>query len=122
MKRPYKAFIGIELSIDYAHSLKRRDKCESKHGHTAKVIVEIEGKVVKGDTFEGNVVMDFEDLKAVCRSVLDELDHRDLNELFEFPTTENIAKWIFDRLKSKLPLRAVTVYEGEGKWATVRRY
>jgi len=116
-----KAKIGVELTIDFAHSLKMHDRCEPKHGHTAKVIVEIEGEVRGGKTFEDNVVMDFDKLRAICERILKELDHRDLDDVFSFPTAENIAKWIFDKLKDRVPLRSITVFEGEGKWCTVLR-
>jgi 6-pyruvoyltetrahydropterin/6-carboxytetrahydropterin synthase len=111
--------IGMEFQIDYAHSLRGHKKCEPKHGHTSKVLIEIEGEVKGGRLYEENVVMDFDEMRSICKRVLDELDHRDLNEIFEFPTAENVSKWIYEKLKEKLPVCKVTVFEGEGKWCTV---
>lgn len=115
--------VGMEFWIDYAHSIEGHEKCEAKHGHTARVVIEVEGNVKGGQLYRDNVVMDFDELRRICRKVLDELDHRDLNQIFDFPTTENIARYIFEKLKKRLPaeLARVTVYEGEGKWATVER-
>ena len=61
-------------------------------------------------------------MKAELNSVLDELDHRYLNELEIFakknPTAENLAQIIFEKLsaseiflKSKAKLKAIRVYE-----------
>jgi len=46
-------------------------------------------------------VMDFADLKSACRPIHDQLDHRYLNEIdgLENPTSEHIARWIWQRLK-----------------------
>jgi len=51
-------------------------------------------------------VMDFADLKNASRAVTEQLDHRRLNEVegLENPTSENIARWIWRRLKPDLPL------------------
>lgn len=49
--------------------------------------------------------MDFADVKAACSPVYEALDHRYLNEIegLENPTSENIALWIWARLKLALP-------------------
>jgi 6-pyruvoyltetrahydropterin/6-carboxytetrahydropterin synthase len=59
-------------------------------------------------------VMDFADLKAACRPIHDQLDHRYLNEIdgLENPTSEHIARWIWHRLKPVVAgLSAVAVRE-----------
>lgn len=59
-------------------------------------------------------VMDFADISALYRPIHDTLDHTYLNEVpgLENPTSENIAKWIWQRLKPSLPgLRSVIVRE-----------
>ena len=50
--------------------------------------------------------MDFGDLKDYFKPVYDQLDHHYLNEIdgLENPTSENIARWIWARLKPTLPL------------------
>jgi len=111
--------LGMEFWIDYAHSLKGHPKCEAMHGHTAKILIDIEGVVKGGKTYQENVIVDFDDMKIVCKEVLERLDHKDLDELFEFPTSENITKWIFDELSKRLPVCKVTFYEGKGKWCMI---
>ena len=55
--------------------------------------------------------MDFGEIKTAFAPLLDQLDHRYLNEVdgLENPTSENVARWIWDRLATSLPLSAVTV-------------
>jgi 6-pyruvoyltetrahydropterin/6-carboxytetrahydropterin synthase len=58
--------------------------------------------------------MDFGEIKKVCMPVIEELDHRLLNEIpgLENPTSENLAVWIWDRIKPELPeLKVVEVWE-----------
>ena len=51
-------------------------------------------------------VMDYADIKSVCDPVIEELDHSYLNELPELnnPTSENIARWLWDAIKPKLAI------------------
>ena len=50
--------------------------------------------------------MDFGELKATFKPLYEQLDHRYLNDIsgLENPTSENIAKWIWNRLKPDVPL------------------
>lgn len=49
--------------------------------------------------------MDFADVKQAFEPLHDQLDHRYLNEVegLENPTSENLAVWIWQRLKPALP-------------------
>jgi 6-pyruvoyltetrahydropterin/6-carboxytetrahydropterin synthase len=70
-------------------------------------------------------VQDFGDLKCGFKLLENALDHRYLNEVagLENPTSEVLAKWIWDRLSGNLPLLAAVavretctsgcVYRGE---------
>lgn len=113
--------LGMEFWVDYSHLLKGHPKCGVPHGHTAKVIVEIEGDVSGGSSYKDNMLIDFHDMKETCWSVLEKLDHQDLNQIFEYPTAENITQWIFGKLDEKLQLSKVTFFEGEGKWCSVEK-
>jgi len=113
--------LGMEFWIDYAHSLKGHSKCEPIHGHTAKILVEIEGELKGGITYQENMIMDFDDMKVICKEILEKLNHKNLNELFEFPTSENITIWIFEELSKRLPVCKVKFYEGKGKWCTIEK-
>lgn len=116
-----KTRVGVEFWVDYAHSLMGHAKCSVRHGHTGQVIVEVEGEVKGGKSFEENVVMDFGELKRICEETLRQIDHKDLDEVFEYPTTENITHWLFNQLSKKLPVVRITFFEGKGKWCTVEK-
>lgn len=116
-----KTRLGMDFHIDYAHKLQGHPKCGREHGHTARIQIEIEGVVKGGNTYKENMIVDFADMEKICKDLLDTLDHRNLNELFEFPTSENIAKWIFEELAKKLAVNRVTFFEGEGKWCVVEK-
>ena len=55
---------------------------------------------------ESGWVMDFADVKAACQPVYKALDHRYLNDIagLENPTSEHIARWIWQKLQPVLPL------------------
>lgn len=85
-------------------------KCARLHGHSFRVEVHVSGPV--GD--QSGWVMDFADIKAATDPVRAELDHRYLNEIpgLENPTSENVARYIWKRLKPSLPqLSKLVVHE-----------
>ena len=75
-------------------------KCARLHGHSFRVEVEVEGTV---DERPGWVV-DYADIAAAVKPVLERLDHHYLNEVegLENPTSENLAIWIWERLAPRL--------------------
>lgn len=77
-------------------------KCRRLHGHSFRVELTVKGPL---DPAMG-WVMDYADLKDAFKPLWEQLDHRYLNEIpgLENPTSEHIARWIFDRLKPTLPL------------------
>lgn len=107
-----------------AHRLRYlHGKCEELHGHNWKVEV----SVVSNQLNQEGVVIDFVLLKQKVEKILKVLDHTYLNDLPYFsgkePSSENIAKYIFDRLKGELKghhakLRGVTAWESETSCAT----
>ena len=85
-------------------------KCARLHGHSFLVRLTISGDV---DPKTG-WLMDFDDIKNAFAPLLDQLDHYYLNAVpgLENPTSEILAKWIWDRLKPNLPeLAAVEIRE-----------
>jgi 6-pyruvoyltetrahydropterin/6-carboxytetrahydropterin synthase len=93
-------------------------KCEGLHGHNWK----IEVRVASRRLGRGGLVIDFGILKQKLESVISTLDHTYLNDLPHFskrePSSENIAKYIFDALKKELRgkavvLKRVTAWESE---------
>lgn len=104
--------------FDAAHHLPDyKGKCERLHGHTYKLEV-----VLKGEVGRKGMLMDFTELKEIVNSsILELLDHSNLNDLFENPTAENIASWILNELKKKIPIYSVKLWEGQGKWVEACR-
>ena len=106
--------LGMEFYVDYAHRLPGHPKCGVPHGHTAKVVIELYGEIGKD-----GMILDFKDMEDKCWSVLSKIDHHDLNSMFERPTSEAIAGWIFEELRESLPVTRVQFHEGQGKWCVV---
>ncbi len=94
-----------EFKFDSAHflpNLPEDHKCRRMHGHTFRVRIYVEGPL----TVPEGWVLDFGDLKAIYKPLEDKLDHRLLNDIpgLENPTSEVLAKWIWDKLMPNLPL------------------
>ncbi|MDP6413845.1 MAG: 6-carboxytetrahydropterin synthase QueD [Gammaproteobacteria bacterium] len=94
-----------EFSFEAAHRLPNvpaEHKCARLHGHSFAVRISVQGPV--GET--SGWVMDFADISTAFKPIRKELDHYYLNEIdgLENPTSENIARWIWTRLKASLPL------------------
>ena len=101
-----------EFTFEAAHRLPNvpaGHKCARLHGHSYRVEVHVRGPV----DAELGWVMDFGDLKAAFARLHERLDHHYLNEVagLENPTSENLARWIWDRLSPDLPLSVVVVRE-----------
>ena len=82
--------------------LPKSHKCRRLHGHSFKVEIAVVGEC---DAKLG-WVMDYADISEAFKPVWQRLDHFYLNEVqgLENPTSENIAAWIWNKLKPKLPL------------------
>ena len=112
--------IKVKANFSSAHNLRNyRGKCEHLHGHNW--IVEAVFAYEKLDS--DGMAMDFKDAKAVLKGAVEEMDHSYLNELEYFksenPTSENIAKLLYDQIKKKAPaVRSISVWENESSCAT----
>lgn len=101
------------FTLESAHWLPKvpeGHKCRRLHGHSFRIEVRVSGDIGA----DSGWVMDFADIKAAFQPLLDQLDHRCLNDIegLENPTSENLARWIWDRLRPSLPLLSeVMVYE-----------
>ena len=102
-----------EFTFESAHRLPNvpdGHKCARLHGHSYRVTVHVAGEVGP----ESGWVMDFGAVKAAFKPLEERLDHHYLNDIegLENPTSEILARWIWDRLKPSLPsLAAITVRE-----------
>lgn len=116
--------LEVEDFFSSAHNLRDYEgKCENLHGHNWKVRVYVSGEKLDNS----GMLLDFKILKRELRRIIDYLDHRYLNEVEPFdrinPSSENIAKFIFEKLQEALSqynvaVERVTVYESEGTGAS----
>jgi 6-pyruvoyltetrahydropterin/6-carboxytetrahydropterin synthase len=112
------------FQFEAAHLLPRlpeTHKCRRLHGHSFQAEIVVAGEC---DPHLGWLI-DYADLSEAFRPLWEQLDHRYLNEIpgLENPTSEEIARWIWERLKPRLPLlvevavaetcTARAVYRGE---------
>ena len=101
------------FTLESAHRLPNvppGHKCARLHGHSFRVEIHVSGPV---DPHLG-WVMDFADVKAAFEPLFQQLDHHYLNDVpgLENPTSENLARWIWQELKTSLPLlECVVVHE-----------
>ncbi|RAO15016.1 6-carboxytetrahydropterin synthase QueD [Micromonospora noduli] len=101
-----------EFTFEAAHRLPRvpdGHKCARLHGHSYNVQVHVRGDVDPATGW----VMDFAEIKKAFRPLHDQLDHYYLNDVpgLDNPTSENLARWIWERLIDQLPLSEILVRE-----------
>jgi 6-pyruvoyltetrahydropterin/6-carboxytetrahydropterin synthase len=111
--------IAKEFHWEMGHRLPEHfGKCKNIHGHSYRMIVEVEGSVN-----DRGMIMDYYDLKKVVNPIIEELDHAFMvyeqdKEIVKFlesvkskrvivgfqSTVENICKYILEKVKgSSLP-------------------
>jgi 6-pyruvoyltetrahydropterin/6-carboxytetrahydropterin synthase len=110
-----------EFTFEAAHRLPHvpdGHKCARLHGHSYCVEVRVAGPVNE----TAGWIMDFSVISAAFAPLRAQLDHRYLNDIEGLgnPTSENLARWIWDRLTGVLPLSAVTVRETPTSGCTYR--
>lgn len=125
-----------EFTFESAHFLPDyQGKCRHMHGHSYKLLV---GVIDEIDSVS-NMVIDFSQLKKIVNdSIVEELDHKLLNEVdtrsygTEFPkntpTAERMVEWVVDVLRNVLysnyisaRLNFVRLYETETSYAEWRQ-
>ncbi len=112
--------VMVRRSFSSAHNLRGyHGKCEDLHGHNWTVEVAAQAEVLN----EIGIALDFKELKKILEGLMERLDHKYLNETPPFdkinPTTENIAKFLFDEISGKINdekvrITRVDVWESEG--------
>jgi len=122
--------LTIHAHFDAAHRLRDyKGKCARLHGHTWQIEAVVQGKSLDNT----GMLIDFKLLKELLGNVIDEFDHRCINELPGFaddvpdtmnPTAENIAHYIYEKLqqlittrKPHIRLSRVRVWESPGAGA-----
>ncbi len=101
-----------EFRFESAHRLPHvpaGHKCANLHGHSYRVEVAVAGPV---DERTGWFI-DFQALYDAWKPLHDLLDHHYMNDVpgLENPTSENLSRWLWQKLKPQLPLERITVWE-----------
>ena len=117
---------SVVLYFSAAHFLNDYPgNCARMHGHNWKVKVTVRA----AELDELGFVIDFREMKKEAKKILDELDHNLINDHKDFnninPSSENIARWLFDKLKSKVENERCSLYSvevGETKNSSVIYY
>jgi len=119
-----------EISVDYTfaagHALRNyKGKCENVHGHNYKVRVTLSGEKLNAN----GLLMDFVELRAEIKGLVERLDHHFLNDIPPFdrlnPSAENLARYICDEIgvrarTQELTVQGVTVWETDTTSATYK--
>ena len=116
--------ITVTRSFAAAHLLKDiGGKCEELHGHNFVVDVSLAAVALNKE----GLLIDFRIVKEWIDEILEELDHKFLNEHPYFinvnPSAENLARFIHDRVSekaqmSKVDVSRVTVWESDNARAS----
>jgi 6-pyruvoyltetrahydropterin/6-carboxytetrahydropterin synthase len=134
--RPTTVLVSRRETFNAAHQLCDPDlseeenrrifgKCAGLHGHNYVLEVVLAGEVDPATGY----VFDLKQLSdVICRRVIDDVDHRNLNTDVAWlegliPTAENLAVAFWERLGPELPeglLRSVRLWETDKNWAEVR--
>ena len=107
-------YLSVSDSFSAAHRLCGYEgACSNLHGHNWKVRVGL-----KTDTLDNiGMAMDFGIIKAILKGILDKFDHAYLNEVACLdglnPTSENLARYIFELMEKELLNQPASVYEVE---------
>jgi 6-pyruvoyltetrahydropterin/6-carboxytetrahydropterin synthase len=108
-----KVRLAREFGFEAAHHLPRAPeghKCRRLHGHSFRVEVVVEGEVDPATGW----FLDYGVIREAVEPIRLQLDHYCLNDIagLENPTSEHVARWIWERLKPALPSVArITVQE-----------
>lgn len=109
----------VEDSFDAAHALRGYEgPCENLHGHTWKVQVFVQGEKLN----QIGLLQDFKIVKNELKEILAEFDHKLLNDVPPFdaenPSSENLAKVIYKKMKKKSKiLTKIVVWESHTSYA-----
>ncbi len=102
--------LTVKTGFAAAHNLiNYQGDCENLHGHNWKVEVIVTARELD----QAGLAIDFKVLKRVTNSLLDELDHKYLNQHEYFkdisPSSENISRYLYQELSRRLNNENITV-------------
>ena len=95
--------ITVEAGFSSGHYLRNyHGKCENPHGHNYRVLVTLEGEELD----EAGLLLDFKLLKTLLHPVVEQLDHRMINDIEPFtelnPSAENLARYFYQHTAQQL--------------------
>ncbi len=102
--------------FEASHQLPHHDgKCRRLHGHSWVGTVVVEGEDLCAIGAKQGMVVDYGDISEAVKPLVEKyLDHWHLNEStgLENPTSEALARWVYDKLKPVIPqLSAIFIQE-----------
>ena len=86
--------------------------CKKIHGHSFKITITVAGQIDENTGF----VMDFSEIDSSFSPIHKLIDHSYLNDLegLDNPSSENLCKWIWSKLKNSLhDLKRIEIKETE---------
>jgi 6-pyruvoyltetrahydropterin/6-carboxytetrahydropterin synthase len=102
-------------TFEASHQLPHHDgKCARLHGHSWQVVVEVQGDKLQETGPQAGMLVDFYRIGDPLKRLVEKsLDHYHLNDStgLENPTSEALARWIYDRLALEVPLLSAVVGE-----------
>ena len=112
--------ISKEFTVDFGHRIwtqevdkqlsnNAQNKCRFLHGHTAKIVVNI-----VGDTLEGGMVTDFNNLNWFKEWLDEWIDHRFVIDTNDPMMNLLYLKYEIDLIRSKVKLLSFIKYNNEG--------
>lgn len=112
--------ISKQFRFEASHVLPRhKGKCSRLHGHSWVVEIHLDGPQDPVSQF----VLDYGLLKGAVQPLIDVLDHNHLNDLLEYPSSENVAQWLGIRLRlllsgafSRLVVRVSETVNAWAEW------
>lgn len=114
----------IQTHFAAAHNLLNYDgDCENLHGHNWKIEVTVQTEALD----DAGLGIDFKILKKHTNAIMDQLDHKYLNDLEPFkevsPSSEHISRFIYDELTKSLQdyavcVEKITVWESDNACAS----
>lgn len=96
-----------------AHRLpNHQGACYRFHGHSYFLEITVFGEP-NAEGPEAGMIMDFSLLKKIVQeTIINVLDHANINDIIDNPTAENMVRWILVRLSEIIPnLHRIRLYE-----------
>ena len=119
--------VTVEDTFAAGHYLRNyKGKCENPHGHNYRIRVTLAGHELD----QAGLLLDFKNLRAVMKPVIDRLDHQMINDLEPFttinPSAENLAKYFYNetnalmqtQTQGRVSVKMVKVFETDETTAT----